>query len=204
MLARIYMRASTRGQDANRARDQIITFAKQRGLIIGSFYVENESGAKLDRPELFRLLRDAQQGDILLVEAIDRLSRLTAHDWERLKSEISAQSLRLVALDVPTSWALASNDPDDFTARMTNAINGLLIDVLAAVARKDFEDRRRRQKQGQDRAKALGRYKGRPENAARNSGIAAMLKAGSSWSEIQSAMQCSRGTIAKVAKRAQK
>src|SRR5262245_52107677 len=47
-----------------------------RGLTIAACYVENESGAKLARPELFRMLADAQPGDILLVQ-VDRLSRLT-------------------------------------------------------------------------------------------------------------------------------
>jgi DNA invertase Pin-like site-specific DNA recombinase len=41
------------------------------------------------------------------------------------------------------------------------AINGMLLDMLAAVARKDYDDRRRRQAQGQAKAKAEGRYKGR-------------------------------------------
>lgn len=201
MFVRAYLRASTREQDANRARKQIDAFATEHNLKIASYYVEHESGSKLERPELFRLLNDAQDGDILLIEAIDRLSRLSATDWESLKGHIYSRSLRLVALDVPTSWGLATNNPDDFTTRMTSAINGLLIDVLAAVARKDYEDRRRRQKQGQERAKALGRYQGRPENKARNNGIAAMLQAGSSWSEVQAAVGCSRATVAKIAKR---
>ena len=59
---------------------------------------------------------------------------------------------------------------------MFQAISGMLLDVLAAVARKDYDDRRRRQAQGQARAKAAGFYKGRQEN---NDGIAAMLRAGS-------------------------
>jgi len=51
-------------------------------------------------------------------------------------------------------------------------------------------------------AKLAGAYRGRPEDTARNAGIASMLRAGSSWSEIQAAFGCSRATIAKVAKRA--
>ena len=51
------------------------------------------------------------------------------------------------------------------------------------------------------KAKAAGVYKGRRENTARNEGIAAMLLAGSSWLQIQEAMGCSRGTIAKVRQR---
>jgi DNA invertase Pin-like site-specific DNA recombinase len=165
MFVRAYLRASTSDQDANRAREQLQAFAAERGLTIAAWYMENESGAKLSRPELFRLLADAHPGDILLVEQVDRLSRLTAEDWERLKSELTARRVRVVALDLPTSWMMATNTSDDFTARMFEAINGMLLDMLAAVARKDYDDRRRRQAQGQAKAKAEGRYKGRPEDA---------------------------------------
>ena len=159
--------------------------------------------AKLARPELFRLLADAQPDDILLVEQVDRLSRLTAGDWERLKVELTSRRVRVVALDLPTSWMMATNNADEFTVRMFEAINRLMLDVLAAVARKDYEDRRRRQTQGQAKAKAEGRYKGRPEDTARNRDIAVMLAAEQSWSMIQRAIGCSRATIAKIAKRQQ-
>jgi DNA invertase Pin-like site-specific DNA recombinase len=65
----------------------------------------------------------------------------------------------------------------------------------------DYVDRRRRQAQGQAKAKAEGRYKGRIEDVARNNSIAAMLKSGQSYTEIQAATGCSRSTIAKIAKR---
>ena len=201
MFVRAYLRASTNQQDAARAREQLEGFATERGLSIAAWYVENESGTKLARPELFQLLADARPGDILLVEQVDRLSRLAAADWERLKSELAARRVRVVALDLPTSWMMATTKADDFSARMFDAINGMMLDVLAAVARKDYEDRHRRQAQGQAKAKAAGLYKGRKEDQARNNGIAAMLKAGSSWSQIQAATGCSRATIAKIAKR---
>ncbi|HKH83666.1 MAG TPA: recombinase family protein [Gemmatimonadales bacterium] len=202
MFVRAYLRASTDEQDATRARQQLDAFASDHGLHIAAYYIENESGAKLARPELFRLLSDARPGDVLLVEQVDRLSRLTASDWEKLKAELATRRVRVVALDLPTSWMMATGNGDDFTARMFDAINGMMLDVLAAVARKDYEDRRRRQAQGQTRAKAEGRYRGRKENVARNAGIASMLKGGVSWSQIQAATGCSRATIAKIAKRA--
>jgi DNA invertase Pin-like site-specific DNA recombinase len=200
MFVWAYLRASTNQQDASRARAQIEAFADERGLRIASWYIEHESGSKLTRPELFRLLNDAQPGDVLLVEQVDRLSRLTAADWDRLKAEIAARRVRVVALDLPISWAMAADD--GFTARMFEAINGMLLDMLAAVARKDFEDRRRRQEQGQAKAKAEGRYCGRVEDVKRNAGIAAMLTKGLSWSQIQAATGCSRATVAKIARRA--
>lgn len=202
MFVRAYLRASTYDQDANRAREQLKAFATERGLSIAAWYTENESGTTLMRPELFRLLTDAQAGDILLVEQVDRLSRLTAADWQQLRAEMATRHVRVVSLDLPTSWMMAVDNPDEFTARMFEAINGMMLDMLAAVARKDYEDRRRRQAQGQAKAKAEGRYKGRPEDTRRNDAIAAMLDAGQSWNTIQSATGCSRATIAKIKKRA--
>jgi DNA invertase Pin-like site-specific DNA recombinase len=202
VFVRAYLRASTDEQDATRARKQLEGFANERGLRIAAFYVENDSGAKLARPELFRLLSDAKPGDVLLVEQVDRLSRLTASDWEKLKAELASRRVRVVGLDLPTSWIMTTGNGDDFTGRMFDAINGMMLDVLAAVARKDYEDRRRRQAQGQAKAKAEGRYRGRKENVARNTGIASMLRGGVSWSQIQAATGCSRATIAKIAKRA--
>jgi DNA invertase Pin-like site-specific DNA recombinase len=85
---------------------------------------------------------------------------------------------------------------------MFEAVNGMMLDMLAAVARKDYDDRRRRQAEGQKNAKAAGRYKGRQEDVKRNAGIADMLARGMSWSQVQAATGCSRATVAKVAKRA--
>ena len=198
---RAYLRASTDEQDASRARDQLKAFAGERGLEIVAWYVENESGAKLARPELFRLLADAHAGDILFVEQVDRLSRLTASDWEALKAQMAAKQIRVVAIALPTSWMMAAKANDEFTGRMFEAINGMLLDMLAAVARKDYDDRRRRQAQGQAKAKAEGLYKGRAEDVERNAGIGQMIAAGQSWSSIQAATGCSCATIAKIAKR---
>lgn len=200
MFLRGYLRASTKEQDAQRARADLERFAAERGLSIAAWYVENESGTTLARPELFRLLSDCGPGDRLLVEQVDRLSRLKEDDWKRLRAELAAKDVRVVALDLPTSWQLAAPS-DEFTARMFAAVNDMMLDVLAAVARKDYDDRRRRQNQGIARAKGEGRYKGRPEDASRNSAIARMLTAGQSWNDIQAATGCSRSTLARLARR---
>ncbi len=108
MFIRAYLRASTAEQDASRARGALDAFAAERGLLIAARYVENESGAKLHRPELFRLLAGCEPGDVLLVEQVDRLSRLTSADWIKLRAEIDTKQVRIVALDLPTSWNLAT------------------------------------------------------------------------------------------------
>lgn len=201
MFVRAYLRASTKEQDASRAKADLEAFAKERGLRIAATYLENESGASLARPELFRLLSDCQPGDTLLIEQVDRLSRLNTADWERLKDEIRQRRVRIVALDLPTSHGMATAKEDDFTSRMLDALNGMLLDMLAAIARKDYEDRRRRQAQGISKAKEQGRYKGRPEDEGRNAAIMSMLKAGQSWNSIVAATGASRSTLARLAKR---
>jgi DNA invertase Pin-like site-specific DNA recombinase len=203
MFIRAYLRASTKDQDATRAQDQLRTFADSQGWVIAATYTENESGATLKRPELFRLLADCRPGDVLLVEQVDRLTRLTAPDWERLKEEIRSRHVRIVALDLPTSWSQVGAAGDDITARILDAINSMLLDILAATARKDYDDRRHRQTQGIQKAKAAGAYKGRPENTERNRAILAMLRARQSWATIMAATGCSRGTVAKLAKQLQ-
>ncbi|WP_377275440.1 recombinase family protein [Rhizobium sp. R86522] len=198
---RAYLRASTKDQDASRAQSDLQRFAEERGLRIAATYMENESGASLQRPELFRLLSDCQPGDVLLVEQVDRLSRLNAEDWERLKTEIKSRRVKVVALDLPTSWGMATASADDIQSRMLDAINGMMLDMLAAIARKDYEDRRRRQSQGIAKAKDAGAYRGRPEDTDRNAAILRMLQSGQSWSTIIAATGCSRSTLSRLAKR---
>ncbi|WP_420389616.1 recombinase family protein [Marinobacter sp.] len=197
MHVRAYLRASTKEQDANRARDQIQQFATERGLVIAAWYLENESGASLNRPELFRLLGDCSHGDVLLVEQVDRLSRLNAGDWGRLKRSITDKGVRVVALDLPTSWMMMERG-DELTSRMMDALNNMMLDVLAAIARKDYADRRRRQAEGIAKAKAQGRYRGRPADKERHMLIVDMIKRGMSWSQVTKATGASRSTISRV------
>ena len=195
-----YLRASTKEQDADRAKNELTDFAYKKGIKVSSWFTENETGTKFDRPELFRLLEITEPGDTLLVEQVDRISRLNADDWETLKSIISSKGIRIVSIDLPTSHRLI--DPlDEFTQRMLSAFNSMMLDMLAAIARKDYQDRRRRQAQGVQKAKQLGKYKGRPENIELQNKIENLLKDGKSYSYIQNLVRCSRHTISKVNKR---
>lgn len=199
-----YLRASTKQQDAKRAKQTLESFVTAANLVISSWFIENESGATLKRPELFRLLDIAQRGDILLVEQVDRISRLNSQDWELLKSQITDKGIIIVALDLPTAHQFINARSDEFTQRMLTAINSMMLGMLAAVARKDYEDRRRRQSEGIAKAKMAGKYKGRTANLKRNENIAALLNAGKSYSDIVNLLGCSRSTISKVRKSAPK
>lgn len=205
MFVRAYLRASTKEQDATRAQAALEQFASSNGLTIAASYIENASGAKdwAARPELRRLLNDCKPGDILLVEQVDRLSRLNADDWEALKEEIRKHKVKVVALDLPTSHQFAKVNGDDTTARIFDSINSMMLDMLAAMARKDYEDRRRRQDEGIAKAKAEGRYKGRPENTERNERIMRMFREGKTWSQIEKDTGASKSTLSRLKKKSE-
>lgn len=213
MLIRPYLRASTKEQDAGRAKNALAAFCDVRNLTIAAWYTENASGASLQRPELFRLLSDARDGDVILLEAVDRISRLNEADWQRLKTILAEKNLKIVSVDLPTSWPMVEAAADDITSRVFAAINAMMIDMMAAFARKDYEDRRRRQSEGQEKAKRDGKYLGRPADKALHARIGALLQAGLSFSQIQEATRrqvikdgkakftkVSRTTIARISK----
>jgi len=192
-----YLRASTKEQDALRAKDTLSEFAKALKVKISAWFIENESGAKLQRPELFRLLDTAEPGDAILIEQIDRITRLSEEDWRKLKSIILDNRIKVISLDLPTSYNFASID-DEFQRWVLSAVNSMMLDILAATARKDYTDRRRRQADGVLKAKEEGRYKGRPVDVDLHKKIQSLLAASKSYSEIQFLLGCSRHTISKV------
>lgn len=200
-FVRAYLRASTKEQDARRAKKSLEDFAEEKNLNICSFYIENESGAKLQRPELFRLLDDCKSGDILLIEDIDRLSRLNGEDWDKLKTLLKAKNVRVVAVNVPmTHSALNSSDANDFDGRMIGAMGDMMIDMLAAVSRRDYEQRRERQAQGIAKARSEGKFVGRKKNLKLYDSIMKLINSGYTYQNIIDLLGCSSTTISKAKK----
>ncbi|MCP4300690.1 MAG: recombinase family protein, partial [Gammaproteobacteria bacterium] len=84
LLVALYARYSSVLQDACSIEDQIRlcrAYAESKGWEVAAVYIDKEmSGQSAARPDYQRLLRDSKAGafDIVLAEAIDRLSRRTA------------------------------------------------------------------------------------------------------------------------------
>lgn len=196
MTVRIYVRASTKDQDAERALESLKEFASTiHGVTVE--YVENESGTKLDRPVLNKLLADAENGDTLLVESVDRLSRLKQEEFEVLKGRIKEKGLKLVVADLPTTHVLLNTD-DTITSSILNLVNNLLIDLLATMARLDNEKRIERIKQGLERSG----YKpsGKKADTAKHERIKELSDKGLTKEEIAKAVGCGVATVYRVLK----
>lgn len=192
MTVRIYVRASTKDQDAERALSDLIKFSNDYGSEYIE-YIENESGTKLNRPILTKLLNESNQGDILLVESVDRLSRLEQSDFEILKQQIKGKGLRLVVADLPTTHVVNTG----MTGEILNVINSMLIDLLATMAKLDNDKRRERIKQGLERSG----YKptGKKANTAKHTRIKQLLDAGDmTKEEIAKAVGVGVATVYRV------
>ena len=198
MTIRIYVRASTKEQDAERALSGLIQFSQNYGSEYVA-YIENESGTKLNRPILNQLLNESMPGDILMIESVDRLSRLQQADFEILMPQIKDKGLRLIVSDLPTTHMQIKHD-DTITTSLLELINNMLIDLLATMARLDNEKRRERIIQGLQRSG----YKptGKKANLVKHNRIKQLLASNHmTKEEIAKAVGCGVATVYRVAKK---
>ncbi len=159
MLIRAYLRASTKDQDANRAKETLKNFvANFDGKRIATFYVENHTGTEIKRPELMRLIEESEPGDILLIESMDRLTRLTATDWEELKRLLTDNHIMIVVVDMPSTHVHMTGAFDN---RIMEIFNNMFLDLYAEFAYRDWERRRKVTRDGIEKAKRDGKYTGR-------------------------------------------
>ena len=192
---RIYVRASTKDQNAERALADLIKFSKSYSKK-NIAYIENYSGTKLDRPQLTKLLNEAKQGDILLVESVDRLSRLSQDEFAILKQRIKDKGLRLVVADLPTTHTVSN---DSMTGEILKVVNDMLIDLLATMAKLDNDKRKERIKQGL----ALSGYKptGKKADTAKHNRILELASNGNmTKQEIANAVGVGVATVYRVLK----
>jgi DNA invertase Pin-like site-specific DNA recombinase len=194
-----YLRASTKEQDARRAQNRMQSFIEGLGHRVAGWYIENASGASLQRTELIRLLDDMAPGDVLLVEQVDRLSRLADADWATLKKLIAEKQLSVVSLDLPTSqMALTQSNVDDFTRAMLQAVNAMMLDMLAAIARKDYLDRRRRQAEGIEKSRQAGKFRGRRPDESKHQLVIELRRNGKSIAETARLAGVSASTVNRI------
>ncbi len=92
-IARIYLRVSTDEQELTR-QAEIEHSTRAAGYYIDDVYREKASGARVDRPELLRMIADLQAGEVVVAEKIDRISRLSLAEAEQLVGSIRAKGAK--------------------------------------------------------------------------------------------------------------
>lgn len=202
-IARIYLRVSTLQQNLERQR-KIIDEAKENGFYIAGIYEEKASGVNASRPELNRLIDDLQEGDWVIAERIDRITRLPPREAELLIQRITEKGAKL---HVPDVFSFGNLDelmgegdslPKYLTEPLMEALQKMFLRMALSIAHEDWKTRRERANQGIARAKKEGRMKGRPANEELHKSIIQLTLNGVSITGIASTLKCSTSTVSKV------
>lgn len=132
-----YARVSTVGQELDIQLEQL----REAGCI--RLFCEKESGAKDDRRQLRRMLKTVKPGDVVIVSALDRLTRGGPFKTLSILNEITSRGAAYRSLAEP--WA-----------DTTHELGEVLAALVGYIARKTREDIIRRTSAGRERARANG------------------------------------------------
>ena len=195
-VARVYLRVSTDEQDLLR-QEAITEQAKAAGYYVAGTYREKASGARADRPELLRMVRDLQPGEVVIAEKIDRISRLPLPEAEALIAAIQAKGARLAVPGVVDLSELAAA-AEGVPKIVLQAVQDMLLKLALQMARDDYETRRERQRQGIEQAKGAGKYRGRRADPKRRAQVVALRKSGHSITRTAELAGCSPSQVKRI------
>jgi DNA invertase Pin-like site-specific DNA recombinase len=185
-------------QEVPAAHSSLFRLLRDKGVAIASQGWLESRAPYEPSDELFRLLGQARPNDVLLIESAGLLSRLSANRWHDFRKKIKQRKIRIVALDVESSWVMISGE--SAMAPTAEKLTNMMLDMLEALALKERRGKRNRHLEGIARAKAQGKYRGRPVDQKKHERILGLLQDGHSWSEICAETGASRSTVARVVK----
>jgi DNA invertase Pin-like site-specific DNA recombinase len=176
-----YARVSTRDQDLG---SQI---AELQAAGCGNIFREKASGAKTDRPELAKVIRRLEHGDVLVVTRLDRLARSTRD--------------LLNILDAVAKAGAGFKSLKDTWADTTTPHGRLMLTVLGGLAEFERELIRARTDDGRRRAQARGVRFGRPLalTAHQRQEAIQRLSNGEAQADVARSFNVSQATISRLA-----
>jgi len=176
-----YARVSTDGQSLA-SQD-----AELRAAGCAKVYAEKISGARSDRPELAKVLKRLDTGDVLIITRLDRLARST-RDLLNILDDIAKRGAGFKSLH-------------DAWADTTSAHGRLMVTILASLAEFERELILARTSDGRTRAKARGVKFGRPTALTPHQRQEAMqrLAQGEAQADVARSFNVSQATISRLA-----
>jgi DNA invertase Pin-like site-specific DNA recombinase len=87
---------------------------------------------------------------------------------------------------------------DEFTDRMLASIKSMLVEMMAAIAKKDYVQRRSGRHQGIHKANAAGKYEGRPVDEEMHKRAKELLGAGLGIRATARHAGCSTTTVLRI------
>lgn len=141
-----YARVSSKDQNLERQ----LYRAKQ--VKADKVFLDKKSGKNTERAGLKEMLNYIREGDTLEVVSLDRLSR-NYSDIKKLVQLFKDKKVKLLVDDLPVTHT--GNDLVD------NFLLDMMISLMEFVAENERQKIRERQRQGIERAKQNGKYRGR-------------------------------------------
>ncbi len=142
----IYGYARVSSVDQNEARQ--IDALQKAG--VDKIFLDKQSGKDFDRPQYQKMLRKLKEGDVLLVQSLDRFGRnyeLIKEQWEYITKTKKAH---IVVLDMPILDTRVGN------GLIGKFISDIVVQLLAFVSQTERENIRKRQAEGIRLAKERG------------------------------------------------
>lgn len=148
-----YARVSSVEQNLARQFDALAAAGVERGCI----FADKKSGQDFNRPAWKRLKRKLRQGDLLVVQSIDRLGRNYAEILDEWRYIVRTKKSDIRVIDMPLLDT--ANNAQGLIGKFVSDVVLQLLSFVAETERKNIHER---QRQGIASAKARGVKFGRP------------------------------------------
>lgn len=178
-----YARTSTLEQEAGlKAQERDL-----RATGCEEVYSERVSSVAAERGELQAAIKFGRKGDTLVVTKVDRLARSAAGLWD-IVQELEAKGVSLRVLNLGGD-----------TVDTRSATGRLILTVFAGFAQFEREMMLERQREGIEKAKAKGVYRGRkPTAQAKADDVRALAAQGMSMGQIAAQVGIGKGSVHRI------
>ena len=173
-----YRRVSSEGQNLDR----------QEFPDAAKVFEETESGAKRERPQLNLMLDYIRDGDTVQVWELSRLAR-SLRDLEEIVEKITAKGASVHFLSEGLRFGKGADD----------IFSTFQMQVLGAFAQMERSLTKKRQREGIQKAKAKGVYKGRQATIDAEK-VKALIQKGLSASEVAKTLGVNRSSVYRLSK----
>lgn len=191
--AALYVRVSTREQTVANQNLELRRWADRLGFEVVRVYADTASGARSDRAAVAAVIGGAhrREFDVLLIWALDRLSREGIGPMARYMDQLRAAGIRVLSHQEP--WVDTASPVWD-----------LLLAVFAWVAQQERQRIGERVRAGQSRARAQGVHIGRKPRAVDVEEVRRRRTAGQGWRRIARALKIPMTTLRRKVEQCQK
>jgi DNA invertase Pin-like site-specific DNA recombinase len=174
-----YRRVSSEDQNLDR---------QDLGQVDKIFEEKLSGGSSQNRPALLAMIDFAREGDAVIVYSIDRLAR-DLRDCQDIVGRLNDKGVSVAFLSENLKFTASDDDP----------FSKLQLHLMSAFAEFERTIIRRRQREGIEKAKAKGVYKGRPPSI--NAGkVAELRQRGFGPSDIARELGISRASVYRLMK----